>query len=240
MFILEGNIGAGKTTLLNKIKQHTADPSLPTIEVVFEPVNSWHKQDAGQSLLSNFYADIPRWAYTLETYAMACRVREHIFEQQQPSPYRLIERSIYSGHYCFAHNSYHSGGMTSIEWSVYNHWYSFLLRNKCKAPLGFIYLKSTPEVCLERIRKRNRSGENNISVDYLKQIDERHNEFLLNKNGVTSDLKQVPVLTLDSNQPFATDEALFEQYYNCIHSFMQSICATQPSSSPSRTASPCC
>lgn len=226
MFILEGNIGAGKTTLLTQIKLHAQKELLQPIEVVFEPVNSWHKQDAGQSLLSNFYTDIPRWAYTLETYAMACRVREHIAEQQQSNPFRLIERSIYSGHYCFAYNSYHGGGMSSIEWAMYSQWYNFLLRNKCKAPMGFIYLKSTPEVCLERIHKRNRTGECNITLDYLKRIDERHNEFLLNKNGVTTDLKQVPVLTLDGNQPFATDEELFKNYHICINSFMQNIAAT--------------
>jgi deoxyadenosine/deoxycytidine kinase len=62
MYILEGNIGAGKSTLLNKIKSANAQ-----IEAVFEPVNAWHRQESGQSLLTQFYADIPRWAFSLET-----------------------------------------------------------------------------------------------------------------------------------------------------------------------------
>lgn len=227
MFILEGNIGAGKTTLLNKIQASQHQSSFPDIEVVFEPVNSWHKQEAGQSLLGNFYADIPRWAYTLETYAMACRVKEHIAEQEKNNPYKLIERSIYSGHYCFAHNSFRSGGMTSIEWQVYTAWYDFLLRNKCRTPHGFIYLKSDPEICLERIKKRNRAGESNISLDYLCNINRAHDDFLLDKKDVSADLKEVPVLILDGNQSFDRDESLFAKYHSCISTFMHDICQTR-------------
>ena len=227
MFILEGNIGAGKTTLLNKIKEHglgNGTKSLQPIEVVFEPVNSWHKQKSGQSLLTNFYADIPRWGYTLETYAMACRVREHIAEQAKNNPFKLIERSIYSGHYCFAHNSYHNGGMSRLEWLIYNQWFHFLVRNKCQAPLGFIYLTCDPATCLERIKLRNRAGEDNISLQYLEQIHERHEIFLSTKKDITTNLKSVPVLTLDGTKPFATDNQIFEQYYETMNSFMCTIC----------------
>lgn len=215
MYILEGNIGAGKSTLLQKIKE--ADDM---IEVVMEPVNAWHKQESGQSLLSQFYNDIPSWAFSLESYAMACRVKEHIREQHHKHPYRLFERSIYSGHYCFAHNSYQSGGMTPLEWDIYKQWFSFLMKGKCKLPTGFIYLRATPETCLNRIKKRNRVGEENITLEYLQNIHKAHEQFLIDKKGVTPELQLIPVLTLDGNKPFESSTTLFNQYYDQIEEFM--------------------
>lgn len=215
MYIVEGNIGAGKTTLLNKIKEID-----DMIHVIFEPVNAWHKQDCGQSLLANFYADINRWAFSLETYAMACRVKEHLHEQQNTYPYRLFERSIYSGHYCFAHNSYQSGGLSAIEWEIYKQWFAFLMKGKCKVPKGFIYLKASPELCLQRIKKRNRSGEENITIEYLRCIDKAHDNFLIEKKGLTPELQMVPILVLDGNKPFDSSNTIFNQYCDQIEEFM--------------------
>lgn len=215
MYILEGNIGAGKSTLLKKIKKAGTD-----MDVVFEPVNTWHQQHTGQSLLANFYKDIPRWAFSLETYAMACRVKEHLKEQQEPNSYRLLERSIYSGHYCFAHNSYQSGGMSAMEWSIYKQWFTFLMHGQCRLPFGFIYLKTDPETCFERVKKRARSGEQNITLKYLKQIDKVHDEFLIRKHDVLPELEMIPVLILDGNKPFDKCDVLFNEYCDQIEEFM--------------------
>jgi len=215
MYILEGNIGAGKSTLLRKIKKIETD-----MEVVFEPVNTWHRQRTGQSLLANFYKDIPRWAFPLETYAMACRVKEHLKEQQKFNTYRLLERSIYSGHYCFAHNSYHNGGMSSIEWEIYKQWFAFLVHGKCRLPFGFIYLKTDPEVCFERVKKRGRAGEQHITLKYLKQIDKMHDEFLIEHNNIVPELQLIPVLTLDGNKPFKECGSIFNEYCDQIEEFM--------------------
>lgn len=215
MYILEGNIGAGKSTLLRKIQEMD-----DIIEVVMEPVHSWHRQESGQSLLANFYNDIPRWAFSLETYAMACRVKEHLREQANSHPYRLMERSIYSGHYCFAHNSFMSGGMTAIEWDIYKQWFALLTHNKCKIPSGFIYLKTSPEVCMERIKKRNRLGEQSITLDYLQKIDRAHDEFLIAKNNIMPELQMVPVLKLDGGKPFESSTYVFNQLCDQIEEFM--------------------
>ena len=104
MYILEGNIGAGKSTFLKLIGDR-----MPNISVGLEPLNNWHSEKSGQSLLQQFYTDPKRWAFTLETVAMMSRVKEHMLEQHIPSSFRIVERSIYSGYYCFAQNSYDSG-----------------------------------------------------------------------------------------------------------------------------------
>lgn len=197
MYIVEGNIGVGKTTFLSLLKKE-----FPDMEFISEPVQSWDKQAYGQSLLANFYQSTPRWAYTLETFTMFCRTRNHMILQKDFKQERIFERSIYSGHYCFAKNSFASGYMTKVEWKVYNEWANFLIHQRCTPPTGFIYLKASPQVCFERITHRNRSSEKSLTLEYLKQINYWHNEFLIEKSGLPPSLKKVPVLVLDCNKDF--------------------------------------
>ena len=147
MYIGEGNLGAGKTTFLKLIQER-----LPEIAVVFEPLHNWQSQVYGESILSNFYKDPQRWAYTMETLAMVCRVQEHLSEQENPNPFRLMERSIYSGHYVFATNGYQNGFLSELEWHVYLQWFNFLVTGRCKPPQGFIYLRTDPEVAYRVLR----------------------------------------------------------------------------------------
>jgi thymidine kinase len=216
MYIVEGNIGAGKTTFLKLIQER-----LPEIAVVFEPLHSWHSQVYGQSILSKFYDDPHRWAYTMETLAMACRVREHLAEQENPNHFRLLERSIYSGHYVFATNDYHKGFLSELEWQVYLQWFDFLVTGKCTPPQGFVYLRTKPEIAYGRIKKRDRSGESTISFEYIQQIHECHEDFLVNKKGVAADLINVPVLILECNKEFEADPVQFAAHAEKLSSFVQ-------------------
>ncbi len=215
MYIVEGNIGAGKSTFLKLLELH-----IPTISIALEPMHNWQQQVYGQSLLANFYQDPKRWAYTLETLAMICRVREHIQEQEQPISYKIIERSIYSGHYCFAHNSYESGFLTDLEWAIYTNWFNLLVGEKCLPPQGFIYLKVDPAVAYERIKKRNRYAEKKISLHYLKQLEKRHNQFLIEQEGILPELKKVPLLILDCNKEFETDEQELAEHIKKVEQFI--------------------
>ena len=124
MYILEGNIGAGKSTFLRLLSQH-----MPHIQTVDEPINNWQGTVYGQSLLTNFYEDPKRWAYTFEHLTMTNRVQEHLKEQQTAYTTKIAERSIYSGYYCFAFNSYAQQFLSDIEWQMYKEWFSFLVPN---------------------------------------------------------------------------------------------------------------
>lgn len=215
MYIVEGNIGTGKSTFLKLLAQN-----VPHVAVVYEPRQHWQKDD-GVSLLSNFYHDPHRWAYTMETLTMICRVREHLNEQKNRSPYRVMERSIYSGHYCFAQNDFDNGFMNETEWSIYNQWFNFLVPNHCQAPLGFIYLKTNPAISHERIKKRNRGSEAGITLGYLQQINDCHNAFLIEKKGVLPMLKEVPVLVLDADQEFEDNPKVLKDHLNRVQEFME-------------------
>ena len=225
MFIVEGNIGAGKSTFLTMVAK-----AAPHISVVLEPLHNWQRQTQGQSLLLNFMNNPGRWSYTMETLTMMCRVKDHLQEQSNPNPSRLMERSIYSGHYCFALTGYESGFMTGVEWQMYHEWFTFLVPTKCRPPQGFIYLKLDPEVAFNRIAKRNREGEQKITLDYLKAIDQKHDDFLIRKKNILPELELVPVLTVDVNKDFEMDAEHFEQMLFQIEEFMyaRNRSATRP------------
>lgn len=215
MYILEGNIGAGKSTFLKMIAQQMLD-----VSVALEPLHNWQSAVYGQSLLSNFYQNPQRWAYTMETLAMMCRVHEHLKDQASDNQQLIVERSIYSGHYCFAMNGYANGFMTDIEWQMYTALFNFLIPNHCLAPQGFIYLQVDPQVAHTRIKKRNRLAEKDITLSYLKDIEACHAQFLINKQAVLPELVDIPVLILDCNQEFEQDSVKFKEHCEQISLFM--------------------
>lgn len=196
MFIIEGNIGVGKSTFLKMLAEHTN-----AIMPIFEPVQQWQTEVEGKSILSEFYHNPHRWAFTMETIAMASRVQDYLEQQKDTEHIKVMERSLYSGHYVFALNDYRAGYLTELEWHVYQQWFATLTK-QCLLPSGFIYLRVDPAIAQKRIIKRSRHGEEPIALAYLEQIHQRHDAFLLEKENVPAPLNQVPVLTLDCNIDF--------------------------------------
>ena len=200
MFLIEGNIGVGKSTLCSLLQ--TKRPSYQTIT---EPVKQWHNEEEGPSLLERFYQDPYRWGYTIETLTMINRIKEYYAHTKDKTKITIFERSLYSGYHCFAQNGKNKGFLNTIEWNIYTEWTQFLLQNSNLKPNGFIYLRASPETCHARINKRLRSGESNISLTYLTDIHNLHDDFLYKKTENTL-LKSVPVLIIDAEKDFALDE----------------------------------
>jgi deoxyadenosine/deoxycytidine kinase len=215
MFILEGNIGAGKSTFLKLIEKAYSD-----IPVVQEPHENWFTPMEGMSLFEKFYHDPTRWAYTTETLVMMSRVKDHLRAQLNNHSSAIMERSVYSGHYCFAVNGFNSGYFSELEWDAYSKILEFMVKEQCKIPQGFIYLRVNPDVCRERICKRNRKGEEDLSQDYLLKIHELHENFLIKKIGIFDELKSVPVLILDGGEDFVDSPQVFEQHLMRVREFI--------------------
>jgi len=215
MYILEGNIGAGKSTFLKMLCKE-----LSFISIGRETKNSWVTKVDGESLIANFYQTPKRWAYTLETLAMINRVAEHKTEQEKSYPFHIIERSIYSGYYCFAKNCYENGFLNEIEWNVYRQWYSFLTTDVCHIPQGFIYLRVDPDIAYERTKQRNRSEEKKITLGYLKQIHQHHESFLIDKISIHYEMVTTPVLVLDGNLDFEHNPEIFEKHCTAVEDFL--------------------
>ena len=217
MYIIEGNNGVGKSKMLVLIGK-----KMPFLRIMQEPYEQWNKQKHNQSLLKNFYDDPNRWAYTLETLTMFCRLKDHMALQGKDFENTIMERSIYSGYFCFAKNDHDSNFLSDEEWEIYSKWVDFLIKKHCKTPRGIIYMKSSPEVCFQRSKKRNRSAEESLTIDYLKNLNEKHEQMLHQKNTIPTYLKNVPILTLECNQEFEHDEKQSEKHISDIRSFIES------------------
>ena len=215
MFIVEGNIGTGKSTFLKALQQ-----SLSNVIVTLEAVDYWQNQSTGQSILQNFYESPQRWAYTMETLALKVRIPEHIKQQSSILP-NIVERSIYSGYHCFARNSFEQGYLNQLEWNIYNSWFNFSTAKRCLPPTGFIYLQADPQLSYQRTVQRQREAESSISLEYLKQIHNKHEAFLIHKQSIHPSIMDVPVLILDCNYDIVHNEDKLFEYVELVKQFIQ-------------------
>ncbi|MBI2774428.1 deoxynucleoside kinase [Candidatus Dependentiae bacterium] len=197
---LEGNIGAGKSTFLKLVERALL------VQAIFEPHAKWQQVGGTENLLERFYADGQRWAYTFQTYAFVTRVMEQeAHARKSRYPVQVLERSVFSDRYCFAKNAFEQGLMNALEWKLYQEWFSWLVDGYVAQPAGFIYLRTTPEVCYERLKKRNRSEERNVSLDYLRTIHEKHEQWLIERLDISAIEQNVPLLVLSVDKDFEHD-----------------------------------
>ncbi len=171
---IEGNIGSGKSTLVEYLK------SINKYIFVDEPVNEWLsiKDKDGSNALECFYKNQKENAFCFQILAYITRLKKLMDKIKEcPSEVVIItERSIETDRNVFAKMLYEDGFLSSIEWETYNYWFS-TFKDVSKVDL-IIYIKTSPEKCLERINKRNRAEETNIKVDYLVKCNKYHDDWL--------------------------------------------------------------
>jgi deoxyadenosine/deoxycytidine kinase len=217
-FVVEGNIGAGKSTFLRIIEEKLH------IDVVYEPTDKWN---VGQkdNPLDLFYKDTKRWAYTFQTYAFITRVQaqlEHMRSIDTTKP-QVYERSVYCDRFCFAKNCFEMGTMTEMEWSIYKEWFSWLVESYTAKPSGFIYLRTTPDVCYERIQKRSRCEESSVPKSYLELLHNKHEDWLVHGHDQLEWLADIPVLTLDCDSEFEVDAAEQQHHLDQLELFINQV-----------------
>jgi deoxyadenosine/deoxycytidine kinase len=185
-FLVEGNIGCGKTTLLDKLGENN------NCEVIREPVNLWIdiKGSDGKNLLQEFYEKPERYSYLFQT--MVFKTRLESLDHVQTKPFRFSERSIWTDRHVFGKSCINSQKMNELEINCYKFWFNWLEDKFFKKPDGIIYLRTDPTKCLDRMRERARHEEDSVSLDYLKEIHNYHEEWL-------NEWDQTPLLIIDNN-----------------------------------------
>lgn len=175
LFFVEGNISGGKTTLLNRLSKFLEENNRTDIEVILEPVEEWEKI----GLLVSFYKNPERWAYTFQNFAFITKYM--ILMKLNPNITYIIERSPWTDYHCFAKLCHERGDISEMEMTIYQSWFNTLIKEITdKFDCKFIYLKTDPIICLERSKKRNRTGEEGIPLEYLISLDKKHDEWLSN------------------------------------------------------------
>ncbi len=193
LVIVEGNIGSGKSTFLAECERQ-----MKNVVAVYEQVHDWTNltDSSGKSMFDLYYLDKPKYAYVFQTYVLMSRVAALMrARRQHPDAILLCERSFLTDYEIFAKCLYESGDITEMEWNVYNLWHGHIKELFGQPIVGTIYLRATPEKCLERIQKRQRQSEDTISIDYVRSVHHKHEEWLMGSAAANSN-----ILVLNANE----------------------------------------
>ncbi|HAG04687.1 MAG TPA: deoxynucleoside kinase [Lachnospiraceae bacterium] len=163
---IAGNIGAGKTTLTKMLaKYYGWEPRFESVG--FNPY------------LADYYADIPRWSFCLETYFLKERFKDMLAVLQSGKDI-VQDRSIFEGVYVFVTNNYLRGDLSERDYETYMELFS-LMKRMMRLPDLMIYLRKSVPSLIRQIQKRGREYEQGMQIDYLKDLNDRYEEFIFNK-----------------------------------------------------------
>ena len=180
---IEGNIGSGKSTILNILKNHFRGNNM--VVFIDEPVEEWKTiVHNDKSVLEHFYENKETYSFCFQILTYITRLRKIIKTLEENRNKTIIcERSIYTDKYVFARMLYEQKYINEIEWQTYNYWFD-TFKNITKLD-HIIYIKTDPDKCFNRIKKRNRKGESDIPILYLNHCDLLHNEWLIDNKNMT-------------------------------------------------------
>jgi deoxyadenosine/deoxycytidine kinase len=187
--VLDGVISAGKTTLIRLLEEKLNQDGALKVKAIYEPVDLWNRTGA----LQYFYDDVPARAYEFQTYTYITRI-DRVINELAANPdadVYLLERSIWTDRYIFmALLKTHIG---ALKCEMYDQWcdlWSYIMPMRVDK---WVFLDTSLEESLRRIKVRNREAESGVSVEYQTALYNKHLEFY-NK------LKEQnqPVLIIDS------------------------------------------
>tara|TARA_Y100000389_G_C17463148_1_gene523323 strand:+ start:3202 stop:3750 length:549 start_codon:yes stop_codon:yes gene_type:complete len=176
-----GSIGSGKSTVLARLAREG-------YTVFFEPIDQWKH-------LSKFYQDRKRWGFTFQIEVL------NSFSKCPNDGMVVCERSPWESYNIFSKMLVSNGEMNADEFELYGKLYDTLAWK----PDLFIYLRTSPETCMARIRERDRHCESNINMEYLQYL-----------NSMYEDVYNREYVCVDANR--AHDE-VYEDVKNIIKTF---------------------
>jgi len=176
IYTIDGNIGCGKTTILNYLHKHK------NIQIDLEPVDKW------KPFLDNIYLNKTGY-FNMQIKVWLDRAW---IQDKETNSIIFMERSPYFIRNTFNKNDYINNHINEDEYNVINEMYH--KTDKIWKSNFYIYLRSSPKKCLEKIKLRARDNEMNIDEDYLISIHNLHEEAYLqlletNKNVILIDIE---------------------------------------------------
>lgn len=190
---IEGNIGAGKTTLCNRIadvygcslllEQFTDNPFLPP-----------------------FYEQPERYAFPVELFFMTERHKQLLEHFSRPDffvPFTVADY-FFVKTLLFAKNN-----LSEEEFRLFQRLFH-VLNSTFPKPDLLIYLHRPVDVLVKQIRSRGRGYEQNITPDYLEDIQSAYLSYLKQETGT-------PVVIIELGEAdFQRDDEVFDSMMELI------------------------
>ena len=168
---IEGNIGSGKSRLLNYF---SSNPSIVTIP---EPIEKWCNE-SNINFLKEMYENPTNNSFEFQLLAQLDLFKMHGKPTPATAKIKMQERSLQSQFSVFIPQMREDGYLTDKQTTLLNAYYNYLERHEDLSIDMYIFIKTSPENCLRRIKTRNRSGEENITLELLKKLDSHYNNWL--------------------------------------------------------------
>jgi len=179
---IEGSIGAGKTSLAQLLAERVK------ARLVLERLEE-------NPFLPKFYADRAKYAFQSQLFFLLNRYSQQRELLQQDLFYDcIICDYLFARDRIFAYLN-----LNEDELLLYEHIYEFLDEAIPKPDL-VVYLQTSTDILMERIKRRGRDYEKRISQEYVRELNERYNSFFFHYS-------QTPLLVVNTdNLDFIHDE----------------------------------
>lgn len=175
LVVFAGNIGAGKTTAASELASRLQLPL--SLELVEE-----------NPFLGPYYNDMHRWSFSLAAFNLQYRSKQ-IIELDARSG--IIDRSIYEDRHIFVRLQREHKLISEDDFSTYCQLWDLIVPNLRKPDL-MVFLDSPIELCLQRIKIRNRGIESDIPYEYMASLDRYYSEWI-------ASFDECPVLRLNAD-----------------------------------------
>jgi len=172
---VEGPIGVGKSSLARLLAREL------NARLVLEEVDD-------NPFLARFYEDADKFALPVQLYFMLTRYKQ----QQELAQQELFSLATVSD-YLFAKDRIFAAlNLAPDELALYDNVYRLLDARMVKPDL-VVFISARGEVLLERLRKRDRHFERDISVDYLERVSAAFRDFFFYYD-------ESPLLVVDTSE----------------------------------------
>ena len=192
---IDGNIGSYKTSILNYFHKNYKRA------IDLEPVDNW------TDYLENLY-NTPNSSYDFQIKVWIDRC----WIQEKTATAVLMERSPNFIKNVFVRKAYEDKTISEKEYE--NIISLHKTTDELWKPNGYIYLRSDPDKCLQRINKRGRLAEKNITLEYIQQLHELHEKNY--KEALSSNMNIIAIDVENKSISDICNEILSSNLYNDI------------------------
>jgi deoxyguanosine kinase len=158
---VEGPIGVGKTTLSKAISEHFQFHLLR--EIVDE-----------NPFLGKFYENIEEWSFQTEMFFLCNRYKQL---EDIETKYLSNQMPVVADYHIFKNLIFAQRTLKKKQYEKYLNIFKILTQNM-PVPNMVIYLHANLDTLLQRIQKRGREIEKNISPLYLEQLSLDYHQFM--------------------------------------------------------------
>jgi deoxyguanosine kinase len=199
---IEGNIGSGKTSLCEILARQYP------VQLILEEFDD-------NPFLPFFYQNPERFAFTVELFFMAERhkqLSQITLQKDLFYDFTLADYSFWKT-LIFARKN-----LDEKEYRLFQRLFN-VLNSTSPNPDLLIYLHRTPEKLLSNIHQREREYEQNITVNYLKTIQDSYFEFFYSQTSYPIVIVDIEEMNFVSNLVHLKEieNIIFKEYRPGLH-----------------------